>query len=126
MSELNLVALFGKAHAAGNAAAAALIPVPMIVAEHASPLDDASPVVQSWQVEGGVCGFAWVTISPGTSKAARFAKEHYGARKGYYGGMELRVSQFGQSMQKKEAYAGAFAAVLSAAGITAYSGSRMD
>lgn len=121
-----IVELFKKADAAGRTAATTVVPTPMTVVRHANVLDDASPVAQRWVVPDGVCGFAWVTIRPGTSAAARYAKAALGARKGYHGGMEIWVSDYSQSMTRKEAYARAFANVLTAAGVTAYAGSRMD
>lgn len=125
-TELDLKSLFAKAHEAGTAKAKATQPTPMIVTQHENMLDDSSPVKKQWWVDQGVCGFAWVTIHPGTSKAARYAKEHYGASKGYPSGMQIWISDFGQSMELKEAYAQGFAAVLQEAGIKAYAGSRMD
>ena len=41
-------------------------------------------------------------------------------------GLSVWVSEGGQSMERKEAYARAYADVLRAAGIEAYAGSRMD
>jgi len=75
----------------------------------------------------GCCGFAWVNIKPGTSKFARFLKENGIARKdSYFGGVSVWVSVGGQSIDKKEAYAGAYADVLQANGIRAFAMSRMD
>lgn len=125
--EKGLAAVFAKAEAAGKAAAEARVPVPMLVVEHANPLDDSSPVVRRYPpVMGGVCGFAWINIHPGNGSAARFAKKFLGARKAYEGGMQIWVGAYGQSMERKEAYAHAYAEVLQAAGIKAYAGSRMD
>lgn len=47
---------------------------------------------------------------------------------GYYGGVSIWVGGFGQSVQRKEAYANAFAEVLNerVEGVRAYAGSRMD
>jgi len=118
--------VFGAAEVAGVAAAEACVPVPMVVSEHENQFDDSSAVKQQWFVGEGVCGFAWVTIFPGGCAAANWAKKHLGAKRGYYGGMEVWVSRFGQSMTRKEAFAGAFAAVLRDNGIEAYPGSRMD
>lgn len=42
------------------------------------------------------------------------------------GGLQYWVSQGGQSMQRKEAFARAFASVLKANGIDAFADSRMD
>ena len=46
--------------------------------------------------------------------------------KAYEGGYKYWVSVGGQSMQKKEAFAYAFAEVLQKHGLTVYAGSRMD
>lgn len=127
MTDRDLKALFANAHAAGMAAGTAVVPEPMYVVERVNPLDDTSAVKRAYPpVMDGVCGFAWVTIKPGTSRAAKYAKKALGARKGYYGGMEIWVAGFGQSLTRKEAYAEAFAKVLRDAGVTAYAGSRMD
>lgn len=65
-------------------------------------------------------------MRPATCGFAKWLKEHKGARVGYQGGMEFWIRGYGQSMQKKEAYAHAFAKVVSEAGISAYGDSRMD
>lgn len=124
--DANFAALHARAHQAGDAAAQAAVPAPMVVSQHASPLNDASPVTQAWFVSEGVCGFAWITIRPGNSPFANWAKKHAGACKAYYGGVEIWVGGYGQSMQRKEAYAYAYAEVIREAGIKAYAGSRMD
>ena len=119
--------LFEKADAAGKAAAEAAVPTPMVVVTLANPFDETSPVTHRYPpVMDGVCGFAWITITPGSSKAANFAKTFYRATKAYRGGVQIWVSAYGQSMTRKEAYATAFAAVLAAGGVKAYAGSRMD
>lgn len=119
--------LYDKAHAAGCAAAEANVPVPMIVQERASPLNDNSPVTRSWHVSEGVCGFAWITVKPGTSSFARWLVKNDLARSAYEGGVSIWVSSYGQSMERKEAYAHAFAKVLRENGISrAWAGSRMD
>jgi hypothetical protein len=99
----------GKAHQAGMAAGMGASPTPMLVQEHANPLDDNSPVVKTYApVMGGVCGFAYVTVRPGNSSFALWAKKNKGWFKAYYGGMQMSVRAFGQSMERKEAYARAF------------------
>lgn len=124
---VSLGLVFGAAHAAGMKAAAEVVPVPMHVVERANPLDDTSPVVKRYApVLDGVCGFAWIVITPGTSVAARYAKKYLGARKHYGGGVSIWVSAYDQSMTRKSAYASAFAKVLVEAGISAYAGERMD
>jgi len=119
--------LIAQATAAGDAAVQALQVRPMVVAQHASPLDDASPVVKTWLVEGGPCGFAWVSLKGLRGGGIRSAFLGAGFKKdSYEGGLKLWISGFGQSVQKKEAYANAFANVLRAAGFRAYADSRLD
>lgn len=78
-------------------------------------------------VAEGVCGFAWVNIKPGNSPLANFMKKNNLARSdSYYGGVTIWVSAYNQSMQRKEAYASAYAKVLRDAGFKAYAYSRMD
>lgn len=119
--------IWDEAHAAGMAAVAKLQVVPMVVNQHANPMDDNSPVTRSYFVEDGVCGFAWVHVRGANSSFGRWLKEKELARRdSYNGGLSIWVHDFNQSLQKKEAYAGAFAEVLRKHDIAAYSGSRMD
>jgi len=74
----------------------------------------------------GLCGFAWVTISPARGAFVNYLKSREVGSKGYYGGYEIWVKEFGQSVDRKSAFAGAFAEVLNKYGITAYTGSRLD
>lgn len=127
MSDRELEALFTRAHEAGMKAGTDVVPTPMHVVERANPLDDTSPVVHRYApVMDGVCGFAWIVIRPGTSRAARMAKELFQGYNGHGGGIHIHVHQFNQSLTRKEAYAEAFAQVLKAAGISAHAASRMD
>lgn len=125
------VELFNKAIAAGKEALEAATPTPMVVQRHANMFDDNSPVEESWYVEGGVCGFAWVNVKC-KGEGLRFinALKKHGLdrwrKDGYYGGYTYWVREGGQSMQRKEAYANAFAHVLQEAGIPCYASSRMD
>lgn len=121
-------ALFNKANKAGCDAVAALQVRPMTVTQRENPMDDNSPVVRSWYVEDGVCGFSWVNIKPANSKFCKWLVANGIARKdSYYGGVTIWVSQFNQSMQKKEAYAYAFTKTLNDNGIEkAWAHSRMD
>jgi hypothetical protein len=118
--------LYDLAHAEGMKAGNAHNPTPMIVQQHANQLDDNSPVVKQWNVPSGVCGFAWIVIKEGRSSFAKWLRENDLGSKHYYGGTSIWVHEFGQSMEKKEAYAYAFAGVLNKHGVKAYSGSRMD
>lgn len=120
--------LYAKADAAGRAAVEKLKVVPMVVG-HAKGVfgNDIDYSRETYFVEDGVCGFAWVNVKPANSKFAKFLKENLRARNdSYLGGVSLSISQYNQSLQKKEAYAYAFAKVLEEAGIRAYANSRMD
>jgi hypothetical protein len=125
--------IWDEACKAGRDAVEKLNVVPMVVQEHQNMLDDKSPVAQSWFVADGVCGFAWINIRP-ASRVGRndcdFAKwcraNRIGSYDDYAKAWNIWVSDYNQSMQKKEAYADAAASVLQKYGIRAYSGSRMD
>lgn len=118
--------LYAKAHEAGHAAAVAVNPVPMVVGEADGLSNRFKPGGQQWFVSEGVCGFAWIVVRPGNSSFARWLKKEKKASKDYYGGVSLWIRDYNQSMQRKEAYAHAFAGVLKAAGIEAYGQSRLD
>lgn len=107
--------IFARADEAGRAAAAARAVRPMVVIGGE----------ERYYVPDGVCGFAWVVV-PGNSSFGKYLKRERGARKGYPSGIHLWVSDYNQSMERKEAYAYGFANVLNEAGISAYAGSRMD
>ena len=115
--------IFNIAHEAGMIAASAMVPQPMIVQNMAGISNQ--PIGPKYFVSEGVCGFAWIKV-PGNSGFGRWAKKSGIARASYPSGLQIWVSAFGQSMERKEAYAYAFAASLVAAGINAYAESRMD
>jgi hypothetical protein len=118
-------AIYREAHEAGLKAGNEAIPTPMVVQSHANQLDDNSPVKQEWYVSEGACGFAWVNVRD--RKFGLWLKAvGYGDHDSYYKGFSIWVGQFGQSITRKEAYAGAFARVLEAHGIEAHSNSRLD
>lgn len=119
LSKAACAALFDKAYAAGVAAANAAVPTPMIVQ------DEQTGYVYA-PIMDGVCGFASVIVRPGTSSFARYLKAEKGCRKAYYGGISYYVGGFGQSYERKMAFAYAFAAVLDEAGIKAYAEGRLD
>lgn len=125
--------LFAKAHEAGNAAAVAARPTPMVVGTPKNLMgsltggddggfDETQPV---YYVAAGVCGFAWVTV-PGNSSFGRWLKSTGKGSSMYGGGTGFYVHSFGQSMELKEAYARAFVKVLQEAGVSAWYSSRMD
>lgn len=121
--------LYEKAYAAGLAAGKAALPTPMIVGEAQALVGPGSDKIdyskETYYCESGVCGFAWVVV-PGNSPFGRWAKKAGVARPGYPKGIHFWVREFGQSMERKEAFARAFAKVLKEAGVQAYSDSRMD
>lgn len=128
-----------EACVAAQSAFDAKVPVPMVVTEHANPLNDSSPVKRGWLVQGGVCGFAWVKMRNARTGLAKFMKDQgrqstFGfARTDEYNGGGIhwtpRLSMEGtscQSMERKEAACAAAASVLVKYGFDAYMDSRMD
>jgi hypothetical protein len=108
--------IWRAADAAGRNAAESITPRAMIV----------EGMGRTYYVADGVCGFAWVNWKANTPWG-RWTKATGRTRKdSYLGGQTLWVSDYGQSMARKEAYAEAFAKVLADHGIDAYAGSRMD
>ncbi len=125
---MNCMILFSEADKAGKAAVAATKVTPMIVGEAKGLLsNEIDYSKKTYFVEDGVCGFASVNVKPGNSKFAKFLKEMGMARRdSYNGGVSMSVHEYNQSLQKKEAYAYAFAKVLREAGVNARVESRMD
>jgi hypothetical protein len=98
----------------------------MVVGSPSTPFGaDVDPRQPTYFVADGVCGFAWVSFA-GNTPFGRWANKHGIARKHYPKGLCLWVSAYNQSMQRKEAYAEAYAKVLRDHSIEAYAGSRMD
>lgn len=127
--------LYKEADAAGMEALRAATPAPMLVGTPKNLMGSLLPggddggfdeTKPTYFVEGGPCGFAWVTIFPGNSSLAYQWKKLGYASPAYGGGVSVWVREGGQSMQRKEAYARAFERVVRDAGVTAYAGSRMD
>ena len=118
--------IYKAAKEAGLAAGNASVPVPMIVGSAKSLFgDEMDPAKPQYYIEGGVCGFARIAFA-GNIAFGRWAKKMGYARAGYPKGLYISVGEFGQSLQRKEAYAGAFAKVLRENGIEAWMESRMD
>jgi hypothetical protein len=112
----DLESIWREADSAGRNAAESITPHPMIVEGGG----------RTYYIADGVCGFAWVNWKA-TTPWGRWTKATGRTRKdSYYGGQTLWVSDYQQSMARKEAYATAFARVLDTYGITAHVGSRMD
>ena len=119
------MALYQNAIAAGRAAVEALNVVPMVVTE-ADIFGKPLPNAKRYYVSDGVCGFAWVKIRPANSAFANWLKKNKLGSTAYGGGLQIWISDYNQSMQKKEAFAGGMADTFRAAGISAYADSRMD
>jgi hypothetical protein len=117
--------LFEEAQAVGAAAAKACEVQAMVVAE--ADVLSGKPLAggQSWYVADGVCGFAWVNF-PGNSAFGRWLKSTGKARNDYPKGVAVSISQYNQSMQRKEAHAEAMAKYLRDHGIECSARSRMD
>lgn len=118
--------IWNEAHKAGAEAADDCTPEPMVIQERENQWDDDSPVKKSYFVPQGVCGFAWIIVRPATCGFARWCRKNKGTSKAYYGGEQIWISAYGQSYEKKKAYAGAFAATLYDYDIKAYSAGRLD
>jgi hypothetical protein len=113
---------FGQANRAGFAAAEAIKPRAMVVV---GGVPGEAP--EAYYVSEGMCGFAWVNVSPGNSPFANWLKKNGHARKSYYGGVDIWISAHGQSVERKEAHANKMAAVLKEAlGVNAHAMSRLD
>ena len=79
-----------------------------------------------YYVSEGVCGFAWVEFA-GNTAWGRWAKKYGIARKMYNGGLNITCRDFGQSMERKEAWAFAIVRHLwTEAKIDCIAVSRMD
>lgn len=119
--------LLNKAYAEGRKAGVACRPVPMVVGQAksltSSEIDYSKPV---YHCDDGACGFAWVKIRPATTPFARWLKKNGYARPAYNGGLDIWISDFNQSVDRKHAMACAMAKVFQEAGITAYADSRLD
>lgn len=117
--------IYDKADKAGREAVEQADIRPMVVNAHTNVLDDTSTIKESYYVADGPCGFASIEFPANTSWARWCKKNNIGNKHtgtGYY----IWVSEYNQSLQKKEKYASAFAKVLNGYGIKAYSSSRMD
>jgi len=104
---------FQMAHVKGLEAARGCTPTPMVVGTAVGLSDKMDNTKPMYVVPGGVCGFAWVNIRPATSAVAKFAKKELGwSYNDYDHAMQKWVSEYGQSMELKQAYAYAYAVEL--------------
>lgn len=120
-------ALFSRAHAAGLKAGEGHRPEPMVVVQRENPFDASSKIVKQYEpVMDGVCGFGWVKVRPAGSSFGRYLKDVQGCSPAYGGGISVWVRGFGQSYERKMAYAHAFAEILREAGVQAFAEGRLD
>jgi len=77
-------------------------------------------------LDDGLCGFAWITIRPARGSLVAYLKAEGIGDKGWSGGWTIWVNKFGQSYDRKYAYAKAFANTLCQYGIDAQAGARLD
>jgi hypothetical protein len=116
--------VFQKAATAGRVAGENAIPEPMMVIE---PGTNPHVPKAMWHVSEGACGFAWVNVSPGNTPFANWLKKNNLARKSFRGGVEIWISDFNQSVERKDACARAMAEVFrDELGVSAFAGSRLD
>lgn len=120
-SPTEMVQITCEAREAGLEAGEAVNPTPMNLVGR-SP----DGTVTRFHEPEGMCGFAWVTIRPGNSRFANHLKKRGLASKAYGGGVQIWVSDFGQSHERKSAYARAYANVLTKYGVKAQAGNRLD
>lgn len=126
---MNYQAIHNECHEAGMIAGANFRTTPMLVGEATSifsnEIDYSKP---TFVVDDGPCGFAWVNIYPGNCRLANQYKKLGLAKPAYGGGVQIWISEFGQSADRKYAYAQAYAAKLRE--LTSveriYPGSRLD
>ena len=128
-SKQDYTKIMAEAHVAGMVAGNGKVATPMTLVE--SDLFD-NQIGKTYHVSEGPCGFAWiVTHEHGNGTFVKYLKslsdDMSVGHKYHYGGYYVKwVGEFGQSIEKKEAYADAYAAILKGYGIKAFSRSRLD
>lgn len=111
----NFSTILSEALAMGAVAGAAVVPVPMTVADSK----------QTYFVADGVCGFGWVSFA-GNTAFGKWAKANKHASPGYPKGLQIWSKLMTQSLARNEAWAYAVAASLRGHGIDAVGHSRID
>jgi len=118
--------IYEEACEAAERAARQCQPQPMVVGTPSTPLgNDLDPSKPIYVCREGLCGFAWVAF-PGNTGWARWCKKKGLTSKRYPKGLMIWVNGFGQSYERKMAYARAFAEVLRKHGIKAWAEGRLD
>jgi hypothetical protein len=118
--------LFVEAHKAGKKAAEETVPTP--VTWIAAGLDDQPlPGAEPSTVSEGMCGFAWVKFPADRRKKwGKYLNNREDISLDGYNKLIMWVRIEGQSIERKEAYAEAFAEVMNENGIKCYAMSRLD
>lgn len=117
--------LYEKACKIAHEAAIGHKPQAMIVSEHTNPMDDNSSVKNQYYVSEGLCGFASIHFKLNTA-FGKWAIKNNIAQKSCMGGGMIWISQYNQSLERKEKYASAFCKVMNENGVNCYPQSRMD
>jgi len=120
--------IYQEAHTAGYAAGKNARTAAMIVGEPTTPFgSDVDMSKETYFVADGPCGFVKINIRPARGKFVKYLKENdLGYSDSYFGGYSMPIHQFGQSLQRKEAYGYAFRDILTSYGISAQTMSQMD
>ena len=118
--------IYAEAYEAGLAAGKDADTPKFVVGSPTTALGSDIDFSKKTYILDGLCGFAWVNISPARGAFVTYLKSIDAGHKGYYGGYEIWVREFGQSVDRKYAFAQAFAQVLGKYGIEASAGSRLD
>jgi hypothetical protein len=117
MTEQQCKELYDVAYQAGIEAGNAVNEVPITISDVDVVTGAAKPSGNIY-VAAGVCGFASVNIKPANSKFAKWLiKNKLAGKSEYYGGVMYYVHNYGQSYERKSAFAYAFANKLYEAGI---------
>lgn len=125
-TEASVRALHAEAHAAGMAALEACTPTPMLWGSPTHPLGSNVDLSKPHSLDlDGPCGFASVRFK-GNTAFGRAMKRAGLAKSSATGGLYVWVREGGQSLERKEAYAHSYSAVLNAAGASTWVESRMD
>ena len=123
---LDYARVWSEAFSEGVDAGLSEQPVPMVVTSaYNKDFKDDSPVVREYVVQGGVCGFAWLEYK-GNTRFAKWARDAGLSHNAYPTGHMISCPHFGQSMQRKEAWARAISKALLRNGIEVQVRSRMD
>jgi len=103
-----------EAEQAAQVASANATPTPMLVYEADGLSNRPKPDARAWHVPDGMCGFAWVNVSPANSRIANRIKEFgtFNTHRAYEGGLNVWMHLGGQSVARKEAAAQAYSQVI--------------